>query len=182
MPLVPLLPLFHRFNREYFNGALAIGSQPLLSVRWSDGRLRKTAGFYRRGLRVDGRNSCEIVLSRPLLELLPQTATESTLCHEMIHAWIDLVLQVKESHGPNFHARMAAINAAQNQFQVSVRHQFPVPQTPPRWWAVCPRCGLRSPYQRRVHRAACRQCCDRHYGGSWHASCVFVYEPASPEA
>ena len=104
MPLVPLLPLFHRFNREYFNGALAIGSQPLLSVRWSDGRLRKTAGFYRRGLRVDGRNGCEIVLSRPLLELLPQTATESTLCHEMIHAWIDLVLQVKESHGPNFHA------------------------------------------------------------------------------
>ena len=100
----------------------------------------------------------------------------------MIHAWIDLVLQVKESHGPNFHARMAAINAAQNQFQVSVRHQFPVPQTPPRWWAVCPRCGLRSPYQRRVHRAACRQCCNRHYGGSWHASCVFVYEPASPEA
>jgi len=183
MSLVPLLPLFHRFNREHFSGSLVKGSQPLLAVRWSDGRLRKTAGFYRRGplLAAAGGQGCEIVLSRPLLEPLPQSATESTLCHEMIHAWIDLVLHVREGHGPHFHARMAAINAAQSEFQLSVRHQFPVPITPPRWWAVCPCCGRRSPYRRRMKKAACRQCCDRHHGGSWHASCVLVYEPASPE-
>jgi hypothetical protein len=74
----------------------------------------------------------------PCLEPLPQEATESTLCHEMIHAWVDLVQQRRESHGPLFRAQMAAINAAQSRFQVSVRHNYPIPVRPPRWMAVCP--------------------------------------------
>ncbi len=49
MPLQPLLPLFHRLNREHFGGALVDGGQPLTAVRWSDGRMSRTAGFYRRG-------------------------------------------------------------------------------------------------------------------------------------
>ena len=182
MPLLPLLPLFHRFNRLHFDGSLAVNSQPLLNVRWSDGRLKKTAGFYRRGPRINGKKGSEIVLSRPLLHALPPSATESTLCHEMIHAWIDLVLKVKESHGSNFHARMALINESQSQFQVSVRHKFPVPAVRPRWWAVCPSCGLRSAYQRRVSGAACRHCCNFHHGGRWNATCVLVYEPVIEEA
>ncbi len=182
MPLVPLLPIFHGLNREHFNGVLSQESRPLLSVRWSDGRLRKTAGFYRRGPKIGGLYGCEIVLSRPLLEHLPLTAIQSTLCHEMIHAWIDLILKVKEGHGSNFRARMNAINAAQDIFQVSVCHKFPVPTTPPKWWAVCPCCGLRFPYKRIVRGAACRQCCDTHYGGIWHPSCLLEYEPAFQEA
>jgi len=182
MPLVPLLPLFHSFNREHFDGKLAFGLEPILSLRWSDGRLRKTAGFYRRGPKVAGPHGCEIVLSTPLLKHLPPAALESTLCHEMIHAWVDLVLKVKEGHGPNFHARMAEINSAQNNFEISVCHKFPVPKSSPRWWAVCPSCGLRFPYQRLVRGAACRNCCDMHYGGSWHASCLLTYEPAYKEA
>lgn len=156
-------------------------SKPIVAVRWSDGRLRKTAGFYRRGPRISGRFGAEIVLSRPLLEHLPQTAIESTLCHEMIHAWIDLVLKVQEGHGPHFYERMAAINIAQNRFQVSVRHKFPVPQALPKWWAVCSRCGARSPYMRRLKGAACRKCCEIHHGGNWHASCLLVYESVVKE-
>ena len=110
MSLVPLLPLFHCFNRQYFDGTLTTGNTPLLSIRWSDGRLRKTAGFYRRTQFYGFKSSSEIVLSRPVLEHLPESATKSTLCHEMIHAWIDLVLKKDEEHGSNFHARMDLIN------------------------------------------------------------------------
>ena len=181
MPLVPLLPLFHDFNREYFNGTLTLGSQPLVSVRWSDGRLRKTAGFYRRTKCFAGPSRAEIVLSSPVLKNLPQIATESTLCHEMIHAWIDLVLRVSEAHGPNFHAQMVAINSAQKRFVVSVRHKFPIPVEPPKWWAVCPSCRLRFPYKRFIRGAACRQCCNTYHGGHWHSSCLLDFEPASKE-
>ena len=136
MPLEPLRPLFHRLNREHFEGTLTRGHQPLLAVRWSDGRLRRTAGFYRRGPAIAPPFGREIVLSKPLLDPLPLEATESTLCHEMIHAWVDLVLKRDEGHGPHFRERMAAINASQPRFEVSVRHRFPVPQSPPRWVAV----------------------------------------------
>ena len=179
MPLVPLLPIFHDFNREHFDESLTLGLQPIVSVRWSDGRLRKTAGLYRRSQRIGASQRSEIVLSRPVLEKLPQIATESTLCHEMIHAWIDLVLRVSEGHGPNFHARMAAINAAQARFEVSVRHKFPVPLDSPKWWAVCSCCGMRFPYKRLVRGAACKQCCNTYHGGHWHSSCLLTYEAAS---
>ena len=178
MPLLPLLPIFHRLNREHFDGTLVVDGQPLSCVRWSDGRMSRTAGFYRRGPGIGAGRGSEIVLSRPLLEPLPQEATESTLCHEMIHAWVDLVLRTRESHGPRFRARMEAINAAQDRFQVSVRHRYPVPVRPPRWWAVCPSCGSRYPYRRRISNAACRKCCDRHHAGRWHRSCVLQFKSA----
>ena len=139
--------------------------------------MSRTAGYYRRGPGVgDGRGS-EIVLSRPVLDPLPQEATESTLCHEMIHAWGDLVQQRRESHGRLFRAQMAAINAAQSRFQVSVRHNYPIPVRPPRWVAVCSSCQRRTPCRRRTRHAACRACCNQHHGGRWNPSCVLHYEP-----
>lgn len=178
MPLVPLLPLFHRLNREHFEGALAPDGVSLVTVRWSDGRMRRSAGLYRYGRRADGSSLSEIVLSRPLLEPLPVAAITSTLCHEMIHAWIHRVLQLEEGHGPHFRARMAAINAAQQEFEVSVRHRFPLPTRPARWIARCPSCGLEAPYHRRQAGVACRLCCERFHGGRWHASCQLVFEAA----
>jgi predicted SprT family Zn-dependent metalloprotease len=177
VPLEPLLPLFHRLNREHFQGSLARQGRPLFDLRWSDGRLTRTAGLYRRGVHADGRDLCEIVLSRPLLEPLPRQATLSTLCHEMIHAWVDRVLGKREAHGPHFRARMAAINAAQGEFAVTLRHRYPVPLAEARWIARCPRCGLASPYRARRRNLACRACCERHHGGRWHASCLLVFEP-----
>jgi len=146
VPLEPLLPLFHRLNREHFEGSLARDGLPLVSLRWSDGRMRRSAGLYRFGRHADGRELSEIVLSRPLLHPLPREALLGTLCHEMIHAWTHRVLQVREVHGPHFRARMAVINAAQAEFVVSVRHRYPLPgetaggAPAPRWLARCPRC------------------------------------------
>ncbi len=179
MPLEPLLPLFHRLDREHFAGSLAPEGRRRVELRWSDGRMRRTAGFYRRGRHADGRPLCEIVLSRPLLEPLPRQATLSTLCHEMIHAWVDQVLGVREVHGPHFRARMAAINAAQKEFQVSLRHCYPLPagaSAAPRWLARCPSCGISAPYRRRVQGLACRHCCERLHGGLWHPSCLLEFE------
>jgi hypothetical protein len=95
--------------------------------------MRRSAGLYRYGPGIS-----EIVLSRPLLEPLPLEACLSTLCHEMIHAWIHRVVRADEVHGPHFRARMAAINGAQQAFQVSVRHSFPVPAQPAKWLARSP--------------------------------------------
>ncbi|WP_216900783.1 SprT family zinc-dependent metalloprotease [Synechococcus sp. CCY 9618] len=176
MPLEPLLPLFHRLNREHFDGQLATGGRPLLDLRWSDGRLTRTAGLYRRGRLADGRDLCEIVLSRPLLEPLPRQATLSTLCHEMIHAWVDRILGVQEVHGPRFRERMERINRSQDDFTVNLRHRYPLPVAASRWIARCPSCDRRAPYQRRRQGLACRPCCERLHGGQWHASCLLVFE------
>jgi hypothetical protein len=181
VPLEPLLPLFHRLDREHFDGSLVRDGRPLVDLRWSDGRLTRTAGLYRRGRRADGGDLCEIVLSRPLLDPLPRQATLATLCHEMIHAWVDRVLGVREVHGPRFRARMAAINAAQGEFEVSLRHRYPLPgegEAAP-WRARCPRCGRSSPYRRRRSGLACRLCCERFHGGRWDASCLLVFERAA---
>ncbi len=179
MPLIPLLPIFHRLNRQYFDDSLTHESKPIVSLRWSDGRLRNTAGFFRHGRKRCGERVCEIVLSAPILGNLPQTAVESTLCHEMIHAWIDLILKVSEGHGANFYERMELINAVQNQFQVNIRHQFPVPVKIPKWLGVCPSCGSSAFYKRRVKGVACKKCCDAFYGGRWHSSCALKFEPFS---
>ena len=180
MPLAPLLPLFHRFNREHFDGSLSgPDGISLVSVRWSAGRMRRSAGLYRYGHDRRGTAISEIVLSRPLLEPLPLEATASTLCHEMIHAWVHRVVGVEEVHGPHFRARMARINGAQSEFVLSVRHRFPVPAQPPRWLARCPSCGLVSPYRRRREGVACRLCCERFHGGQWHARYQLVFEPAA---
>ncbi len=178
MPLIPLLPLFHKLNREHFDGTLVFESKPLIAIRWSDGRLRKTAGFYSRGPQVQAQQGSEIVLSRPILEKLPQSAIESTLCHEMIHAWTDLIMGVREGHGPHFRQRMHCINQSQNSFQVSVRHNFPVPKNKPKWLGVCPHCKITSPFYRRVTKAACRTCCQKHHGGSWNPKFLLIYVPA----
>ena len=177
MPLIPLLPIFHSFNREFFEDTLSEGLKPLVSVRWSDGRLRKTAGFYKRVRQGLFHHHSEIVLSRPVLQNLPLGAVQSTLCHEMIHAWIDLILGLEEGHGPNFHNRMNLINESQQDFKVSIRHNFPVPTTLPKWWGICPNCSVRYPYKRIVRGAACRRCCNDYYHGKWHSSCLLSYEP-----
>ena len=48
MSLIPLLPLFHRFNKQFFDNSLKVNQQPLVKLRWSDNRLKTTAGFYKR--------------------------------------------------------------------------------------------------------------------------------------
>ncbi len=138
--------------------------------------MRTTAGIYRSTTNFLGVQASEIILSRPVLENLPQNALMSTLCHEMIHAWIDLVLKVEESHGPNFHKRMAEINSAQSEFQVTVRHSFPISKRIPKWVATCPLCKRSINYRRIVKGAACRRCCNNYFGGRWDQKCVLEFQ------
>ena len=179
MSLIPVLPLFLKLNRQFFENSLFEKGVPRVSVRWSDGRMRTTAGIYKRQTNFFGVKASEIILSRPVLENLPRNALMSTLCHEMIHAWIDLVLKVEEAHGPNFHQRMAEINSLQNDFQVTVRHSFPVSKKIPKWVATCPSCKKSFSYRRIVKGAACRSCCNSYFEGRWDQKCVLEFQPFS---
>ncbi len=179
MSLIPVLPLFLELNRQYFQNSLLERGVPRVSVRWSDGRMRTTAGLYKRKTNFFGGKAGEIILSRPVLENLPEKALKSTLCHEMIHAWIDLDLKVEEVHGPNFMKRMAEINSSQTDFQVTVRHSFPVSKKTPKWLATCPSCKRSFRYRRIVKGAACRSCCNNFFGGQWDKKCLLIYKPFS---
>jgi len=176
MSLIPVSPLFLKLNRQYFQDSLFDKGVPRVSVRWSDGRMRTTAGIYRRKINFFGVKTSEIILSKPVLENLPEKALMSTLCHEMIHAWIDLVLKVEESHGPNFYKRMAEINSSQSDFQVTVRHSFPTAKTTPKWLATCPLCRKSFRYRRIVQGAACRSCCEKLFSGRWDEKCLLEYQ------
>ena len=176
MSLIPVLPLFLKLNREYFQNSLFEKGVPRVSVRWSDGRMRTTAGMYRRKTNFFGVKASEIILSKPVLEYLPEKALMSTLCHEMIHAWIDLVLKVEEAHGPNFHRRMEEINSSQADFQVTVRHSFPISKKIPKWVATCPSCNKSFNYLRIVRGAACRSCCNNLFEGHWNEKCLLKYQ------
>ena len=65
MSVIPLLPLFHRFNKQFFDNSLTVNQEPLVKVRWSDNRLKTTAGFYKRK-KIHGLIDSEIVLSKPI--------------------------------------------------------------------------------------------------------------------
>jgi len=72
---------------------------------------------------------------------------------------------------------MARINQAQDEFEVSLRHSFPVPVQGARWLACCPLCGLKTPYRSRRKGLACRPCCETFHGGRWNSDCLLVFEP-----
>ena len=179
MSLIPVLPLFLKLNRQYFQNSLLEQGVPRVAVRWSDGRMSTTAGIYRTKTNLLGVKASEIILSKPVLENLPQKALLSTLCHEMIHAWIDLVLKVEEGHGTNFKEIMAEINSAQTDFQITVRHSFPLPKRIPKWVAICPSCKRSFSYRRIVKGAACRSCCNNYFGGQWDQRCLLQFQPSS---
>jgi len=167
MGIAFLPPLFHHYNQTFFDQAIPYDQ---LCLGWSR-RMSRAAGSYRRrgGLAA-------INLSLPVLSPLPTSATHSTLVHEMIHAWVDLVLHRRESHGPCFHAKMEDINGRRTGLTVSVRHRFPIPRTPASWQARCECCGTVTPYQRRVKGLACRACCRRSNGGRWDQRFLLRFE------
>ena len=101
MAVVPLLPIFHKFNNLFFGNSLAIDLKPIVKVRWSNNRLKTTAGFYKRS-KINETISSEIVLSKPVLESLPLSDIQSSLFHKMILAWVNRNLNINEIYGHNF--------------------------------------------------------------------------------
>tara|TARA_Y100001968_G_scaffold319685_1_gene351576 strand:+ start:355 stop:882 length:528 start_codon:yes stop_codon:yes gene_type:complete len=175
MPVIPLLPLFHRFNNQYFDNSLAVNNQPLVKVRWSDNRLTTTAGFYKRKRKNDHVDSV-IILSKPILSKLSTTEISSTLCHEMIHAWVDRILKKNEIHGPNFLDKMNHINSKEKNFQISVRHSFPVKRRELKYVGKCQNCGEKFLYRRRIKNIACKKCCINFFNGSWNKNCLILFD------
>jgi len=174
MSVIPLLPLFHKFNRLFFDGSLVIKNIPLVSVRWSDNRLKTTAGLYKRK-KVNGIIKSEIVLSKPILKNLSIKEIESTLCHEMIHAWVDRTLMINEIHGANFLSKMHLINSKQSDFKISIRHNFPVIRNELKYQGYCSKCGQRYLYRKRVKNLACKSCCNIFFNGQWNKNCLIVF-------
>ncbi|MCY4055896.1 MAG: SprT family zinc-dependent metalloprotease [Cyanobacteria bacterium MAG CAR4_bin_6] len=162
-----LPPLFHRYNQAFFARTIP---HDQLRFSWSR-RMSRAAGSYRhRG------SLARITLSLPVLSPLPASATHSTLVHEMIHAWVDLVLHRREGHGPCFCSKMEEINSRKTGLTVGIRHHFPVPARPASWQARCGCCGAVTPYKRRVTGLACRTCCRRFNGGRWDQRFLLRFE------
>ena len=175
MSLIPLLPYFHRFNKEYFDSSLTVNYEPIVKVRWSDNRLKTTAGLYKRKQK-NGVLDCEIILSKPILSKLSITEIKSTLCHEMIHAWIDRILKRNEIHGPYFLNKMREINTQENNFQISVRHSFPVERRELKYTGICQNCGAKFCYRKRIKNIACKKCCNFFYNGDWNKNCLILFD------
>ena len=175
MPIIPLLPIFHRFNKQYFEKSLTANQQPLVKVRWSDNRLKTTAGFYKRK-KINGVVDSEIILSKPILSKLSKNEIYSTLCHEMIHAWVDRILKKREIHGPNFLSKMHEINKKENNFQISVRHTFPVERRELKHKGICQNCGEIFFYRKRIKNIACKKCCTLFFNGSWNKKCLILFD------
>ena len=175
MSLIPLLPLFHSFNKQFFDNSLKVNQQPLVKLRWSDNRLKTTAGFYKRK-KINGLIDSEIVLSKPILCKLSNREIYSTLCHEMIHAWVDRILKKDEIHGPNFLNKMNQINEKENNFQISVRHTFPVERRECKYTGTCKNCGEKYMYLKRIKNIACKKCCKLFFNGSWNKNCLILFD------
>ena len=175
MAVIPLLPIFHKFNKLFFENTLTINHEPIVKIKWSDNRLRTTAGFYKR-IKTNGAIQSEIILSKPVLANSELQNIQSTLCHEMIHAWIDRILNINEIHGVNFIKKMEQINLQQNNFQVTIKHNFPVLRRELKHVGVCLNCGNRYLYRKRMKNIACKKCCNLCFNGLWNKKCLIVFD------
>ena len=175
MTVIPLIPIFHKFNKLFFESSLTINHEPIVKLKWSDNRLKTTAGFYKR-IKINGTIQSEIILSKPVLANSELKNIYSTLCHEMIHAWVDRVLKINEIHGVNFTSKMENINRLQNNFTVTIKHDFPVVRKKIKYIGVCINCGSQYPYRKRMKNIACKKCCNLFYDGIWNKECLIVFD------
>ena len=175
MAVIPLIPIFHKFNKLFFENTLTINQEPIVKIKWSDNRLRTTAGFYKR-IKTKGTIQSEIILSKPVLANSELQNIHSTLCHEMIHVWIDRILNKNEIHGINFISKMEQINLQQNNFKVTIKHNFPVLRKELKYVGVCQNCGNQYLYRRRMRDIACKKCCDLFNNGLWNKKYLIVFD------
>ena len=175
MPVIPLIPIFHKFNKLFFESTLTINQEPIVKLNWSDNRLRTTAGFYKR-IKNNGNIISKITLSKPVLANSGLQNIQSTLCHEMIHAWVDRILNINEIHGVNFISKMEQINSQQKNFTVTIKHNFPVLRKELKYVGVCLNCGDKYLYRKRMKKIACKKCCNSFFNGLWNKKCLIVFD------
>ena len=66
---------------------------------------------------------------------------------------------------------MNQINAKENNFQISVRHNFPVERREIKYTGKCKNCGEKYMYRKRIKNIACKKCCKLFFNGSWNKNC-----------
>lgn len=132
---------FARLNLAHFGGAL-----PAYRIRYNR-RLTAIAGRIRYRPPV-------IELSAPLLQAHPGHA-ETTLLHEMIHAWLHL-LRLPTSHGRDFKRKMREVGLT------SIYHSMPTAtkrRRAVRFRLICPRCGIQLTRARKpAYPVSCARC------------------------
>ena len=175
MAVIPLIPIFHKFNKIFFENTLTINQEPILKIKWSDNRLRTTAGFYKK-IKIKETIQSEIILSKPVLANSELQNIHGTLCHDMIHDWIDRILNINEIHGINFISKMEQINLQQNNFKVTIKHNFPVLRKELKYVRVCLNCGNQYLYRKRMKNIACKKCCNLFFNGLWNEKCLIIFD------
>ena len=126
-----LVELYAELNAKFFNGELPVLPTVTLTndvgetwertnrIKW-EGRYKRTWGTYT----FNGRGTGTIKLARRCA--LEPFQTQSTLLHEMVHAWLDLTNQSDgiACHGPNFIRKAKEINEKCEKLGVGYRVDF----------------------------------------------------------
>ena len=94
----------------------------------------------------------------------------------MIHAWIDRILNINEIHGINFISKMEQINLQQNNFKVTIKHNFPVLRKELKYVGICLNCSNQYLYRKRMKNIACKKCCNLFFNGVWNKKCLIVFD------
>jgi hypothetical protein len=126
-----LVELYAEFNAKFFNGELPVLPTVTLTndagetwektgrIKW-EGRYKRTWGTYT----YNGKGTGIIKLSKRCA--LEPFQTQSTLLHEMLHAYLDLTNQDDgiAGHGPNFIRKAKEINEKCDELEVGYRVDF----------------------------------------------------------
>ena len=86
------------------------------------------------------------------------------------------ILKKHEIHGPNFLKKMNEINKKEKNFQISVRHSFPIERRELKYVGTCQNCGEKFFYRKRIKNIACKKCCVKFFNGSWNKKCLILFD------
>ena len=71
---------------------------------------------------------------------------------------------------------MIDINTLQNNFQISIKHNYPVIRNELKYKGQCINCGEVFMYRKRVKNLACKKCCVHFFNGVWNQKCLIKFE------
>jgi len=90
--------------------------------------------------------------------------------------WYYLGRLVNEKRISNFLEKMHEINAKEKNFQISVRHSFPIERRELKYIGTCQNCGEKFFYRKRIKNIACKKCCVNFFNGSWNKKCLILFD------
>jgi len=64
----------------------------------------------------------------------------------------------------------------EKNFQISVRHSFPIERRELKHIGTCQNCGEKFFYRKRIKNIACKKCCVNFFNGSWNQKCLILFD------